>query len=662
MGIQGSGQPSRQGILKDKEKSLEKKCRELLSKADTAEAAIAYLEELKLLMEVHPNHYQLELTALLLREKTRIKKGMLESWLAFCEKHPYSLEAERYCVRWMYRLHMHEEARKFIRERYNQHKLETKKAIHLSQLYSELRDFTSAENILQEAMKHNPDYPQLRVVLAKNMKVRGKFAQAWDILQPLFERGSVPPSAITLRKELERGIHALDAIAPGKWRHSKNIHLDILYYAILHFREKRPPEPDPLRLGAVTLLTGSLGAGGAERQMVNTAVQFIKRQRAGEIVDGMQLEGPFEILVTALNTEDGKDFYHQQALAGGVPVKQVQNIPPQKLEEICPDDPVLSALLPLLPPVPLYGVQRAVHHFREYGTEIAYIWQDGAVLLAALAALIAGVPRIVINFRGLPPVLRRHLFREEYEPLYKALAQVPGVSFASNGKVTAQAYAEWIGIPPERITVVPNGIMLLSPKEDEDDIATWETFRERTRDADQTIGGVFRFDTDKRPLLWMQFAGEYLKRNPRARFLLVGDGRLMDAARERAEKFGIAERTLFVGQSTNVPFWLEKMDVHLLLSRFEGLPNVLIEAQMMGVPVVSTPAGNAVDTFIEGETGFILSELENPSVEEICEKVEAAMALKERDPRLPEKASCLAKERFSIDSMVRNTVRLLTGR
>ena len=47
----------------------------------------------------------------------------------------------------------------------------------------------------------------------------------------------------------------------------------------------------------------------------------------------------------------------------------------------------------------------------------------------------------------------------------------------------------------------------------------------------------------------------------------------------------------------------KRMQLFLLTSRVEGLPNVLIEAQGFGVPVISTSAGGSEETFKDNETG-----------------------------------------------------------
>ncbi|BAV52606.1 Capsular polysaccharide biosynthesis protein (plasmid) [Mesorhizobium loti] len=137
---------------------------------------------------------------------------------------------------------------------------------------------------------------------------------------------------------------------------------------------------------------------------------------------------------------------------------------------------------------------------------------------------------------------------------------------------------------------------------------------------------------------------------------MVGDGPLRNAAMNHARKLGIEERVLFAGRSQHVGFWLSQMDVFLLLSRHEGLPNVLIEAQYSGLPVVATPAGGSGETFENGRTGTLLPGIERVDPEEVAKVLNSwCRPLPERE-HLAKQIREYATERFSIDSMLALTL------
>ena len=97
--------------------------------------------------------------------------------------------------------------------------------------------------------------------------------------------------------------------------------------------------------------------------------------------------------------------------------------------------------------------------------------------------------------------------------------------------------------------------------------------------------------------------------------------------------------------------WLEAFDLFLLTSSVEGLPNVLIEAQAAGVPVLSTPAGGSEDTFSNYSSGVLLEDDSSTEIaESICRSLE--------DVRWREEAalnaSKMALEKFSLETMVEN--------
>jgi Vi polysaccharide biosynthesis protein TviE len=116
---------------------------------------------------------------------------------------------------------------------------------------------------------------------------------------------------------------------------------------------------------------------------------------------------------------------------------------------------------------------------------------------------------------------------------------------------------------------------------------------------------------------------------------------------------------LFVGVSSSVGFWLSKMDLFMLLSKQEGLPNVVIEAQLSGVPVVITPAGGAPESLIPGVTGIVTGP--DPSPDEIATIVVELAQLPDRLHAMGSAGVGWANRAFSNAGMLRATLSLIEG-
>jgi len=128
-----------------------------------------------------------------------------------------------------------------------------------------------------------------------------------------------------------------------------------------------------------------------------------------------------------------------------------------------------------------------------------------------------------------------------------------------------------------------------------------------------------------------------------------------------AEELGIAHRCLFVGKSRNVGYWLSKMDALGLTSRFEGLPNVLIEAQLSGIPVISTPAGGAAEAFIPNQTGFLLGSTEQPQLAQFLGHFMTLANNSAQREVMGKAAAAFAAETFAMESILPKTLHLLSG-
>ncbi len=515
-----------------------------------------------------------------------------------------------------------------------------------------------AREIYEQLIENYPERRDIRINYAKRLFADGFLVSTYRLLAPIRDTFSEGSKGKALWEQVRTLLELLSEREEEPIADDADARILAMKHAILHFRDRELRDPSGNGLGRLSLITGSLGPGGAERQLTRLSIELERARKAGMPIGGIDLSRPVEIIVRSHGPERQNDFYLHEVQAAGVELYQLNLVKPQSPKSMGVEDADLRALLDYLPPSVNYGVKRLTPHLIESRTDTASAWQDGACLFAGLPALLAGVPHIQLAIRGLPPSMRRHMFRPEYEVMYRAMAEIPGVTFLSNSRAAARAYSEWLDIPLDRFRIVYNGVPKLPAEATAEDEAKWQALVEATPDATHTIGGVFRFDTDKQPNVWIRFAARYLKAHPSTRMLLVGGGRLLDGAQELARELGIDNRILFTDRSNRVPYWMSKMDVFLLLSRFEGLPNVLIEAQYMGVRVVTTPAGGAPECLIEGTTGHVLECCEKPCLDNIvrCAK---DLAEKSSDTELFAEdgpGRRFLDENFSVPKMLANFV------
>lgn len=138
--------------------------------------------------------------------------------------------------------------------------------------------------------------------------------------------------------------------------------------------------------------------------------------------------------------------------------------------------------------------------------------------------------------------------------------------------------------------------------------------------------------------------------------LVVGDGPSRSDLEAQAARFG-ADVT-FVGQmpKAEVPRQMRRARVFVLNSTYEGLPHIVLEAKLAGLPVIATAVGGTPETIHDGVDGYLVAVNDNDALR-------AALArLMEDEPHRQAIAAAGLQDagvRFAFDTMYRETVAVL---
>lgn len=124
---------------------------------------------------------------------------------------------------------------------------------------------------------------------------------------------------------------------------------------------------------------------------------------------------------------------------------------------------------------------------------------------------------------------------------------------------------------------------------------TLYTFNSQHRDALRNqlgvgdklvVGHIGRFNIQKNHKYLIEIFKQIKERNSNSVLLLIGKGELEQFIHDQVKNYGIEKDVLFLGIRSDIPEILMAMDVLVFPSLFEGMPNVVIEAQATGLPCV----------------------------------------------------------------------------
>jgi glycosyltransferase involved in cell wall biosynthesis len=160
------------------------------------------------------------------------------------------------------------------------------------------------------------------------------------------------------------------------------------------------------------------------------------------------------------------------------------------------------------------------------------------------------------------------------------------------------------GIRPERCQVIKNAIDCQQYQRTQ---SIAEGKRQLGIPADRfLIGAVGRLSAEKGFPLLIRAVDRMIRAGYDVALVIVGEGDDQAALADQVSRLDQAERIQLLGYRAEMLPIYEALDCFALSSLREGLPNVLLEAMALGVPVVATRTAGVPSVITEGETGLLV--------------------------------------------------------
>ena len=129
-----------------------------------------------------------------------------------------------------------------------------------------------------------------------------------------------------------------------------------------------------------------------------------------------------------------------------------------------------------------------------------------------------------------------------------------------------------------------------------------------------------------------------------AHVMMVGEGPDEEMLKAKTKEMGLEAHVTFFPFTSEPNFIFDRIDILTLPSLYkEGLPNVLLEAMSMGLPVISSKMAGVPEIVFDGETGFMTKP---GDVDQLVEAVENLWSDKDECKKMGSNARQLMKDKF----------------
>lgn len=298
--------------------------------------------------------------------------------------------------------------------------------------------------------------------------------------------------------------------------------------------------------------------------------------------------------------------------------------------------------------IPMHGAldfkaQRRLEDFLQ-DQQVSLLCTHGykAAVMGWWAARKENMPPVLAFSRGYTAENRKVAFYEWLDR--QALKRAAGIVAVSAGQKKKLAQ---LGVERDATWVVHNAVVV-SPLDRSRDA---EVKREvcslfQVPEGAQIVVAAGRLSPEKGHRYLVEAIGLLAEKLNGAVFLFCGDGPCLDSLVAQAARCGVSSNCRFVGFRRDMNMILRAMDLMVLPSLTEGLPNVILEAFSWAKPVVATRVGGVPELVVHDENGYLV-EAEQP--DQLAEAISKSLLLPEKMKAMGQRGYERVRTEFSFE-------------
>jgi glycosyltransferase involved in cell wall biosynthesis len=257
------------------------------------------------------------------------------------------------------------------------------------------------------------------------------------------------------------------------------------------------------------------------------------------------------------------------------------------------------------------AILRLAVYLRRHAIRLVHCFDFYSNVLGVPAARLARTPVVIASQRDMGNL--RSWGQQSLHSMVLGLA----THILVNSEAIAARLAHTRAARHSRLEMVPNGV----------DLSRFEPVATPNNPEMTTVATLANLRPEKGLLQLVEAAAIVMRRAPRARFVIWGEGALRTDLEARIRTLGLTGRVEMRGATRDPAQALKQCQIFVLASLSEASSNVVLEAMATGLPVVGTRVGGIPGLVDDHRTGLLVPPDNAPALAEAILRLIEAPAM-----------------------------------